>query len=233
MYHWGLLLKKDRPQLLSKKKPKVTVLATKWRKGKHTVFGDEFANRNLLASTVLKLINWKAIFTFLKIPIPTDNKVILEKLIEEKLIIKRTEKYHITNLGALLFANNLNDFGELKRKAPRVIIYKGNNKIHTIKEQTGVYGYAVGYPGMIEYINDRLPSNEEIRRVFRNEIRVYPEIAISELVANSVIHQDLNISGANPMIEIFDNRIEITNPGKPLIDTERFIDQILLAGMKN
>ncbi|MBT8763079.1 transcriptional regulator, partial [Desulfohalobiaceae bacterium Ax17] len=26
------------------------------------------------------------------------------------------------------------------------------------------------------------------------------------------------------MIEIFDNRIEITNPGKPLVDTFRFID---------
>lgn len=195
-----------------------------WRKVKHTVFEDEFAKRNLLASTVLKLLNWKAIFSFLKLPFPSDNKVILDKLIEESLIIKRTEKYHITNLGALLFANNLNDFDDLKRKAPRVIIYKGNNKIHTTKEQTGVYGYAVGYPGMIEYINDRLPSNEEIGRVFRKEVRVYPEIAIRELVANAMIHQDLNISGASPMIEIFDNRIEITNPGKPLIDTERFID---------
>lgn len=26
------------------------------------------------------------------------------------------------------------------------------------------------------------------------------------------------------MIEIFDNRIEITNPGKPLIDPSRFVD---------
>ncbi len=26
------------------------------------------------------------------------------------------------------------------------------------------------------------------------------------------------------MVEIFDDRIEITNPGEPLVDTQRFID---------
>ena len=53
---------------------------------------------------------------------------------------------------------------------------------------------------------------------------MYPEVAIREFVANALIHQDLSISGAGPMIEIFDNRIEITNTGEPLIDTDRFID---------
>jgi len=53
---------------------------------------------------------------------------------------------------------------------------------------------------------------------------LYPEIALRELIANALIHQDFSISGTNPMIEIFDNRIEITNSGKPLIDVLRFID---------
>ncbi|MEK1722660.1 ATP-binding protein [Staphylococcus aureus] len=53
---------------------------------------------------------------------------------------------------------------------------------------------------------------------------MYPELAIRELVANSLIHQDLLISGAGPVIEIFDNRIEIVNPGTPLIKVERFLD---------
>ena len=54
---------------------------------------------------------------------------------------------------------------------------------------------------------------------------MYPEIAVRELVANAIIHQDFNIRGAGPMVEIFSDRIEITNPGEPLIDTLRFIDQ--------
>lgn len=82
---------------------------------------------------------------------------------------------------------------------------------------------------MINYINDQLPSNEEIGRVFRKEIRVYPELAIRELVANAIIHQDLTMSGTSPMVEIFEDRIEITNPGKSLIDTRRFIDRSVPA----
>ena len=32
------------------------------------------------------------------------------------------------------------------------------------------------------------------------------------------------MQGTSPLIEIFDNRLEITNPGVPLIDKNRFID---------
>ncbi len=54
---------------------------------------------------------------------------------------------------------------------------------------------------------------------------MYPAIAIRELVANALIHQNFMITGAGPMIEIFTHRIEISNPGVPLIDTLRFIDE--------
>ena len=53
---------------------------------------------------------------------------------------------------------------------------------------------------------------------------MYPEKAIRELVANALIHQDFTVTGAGPMVEIFADRMEITNPGEPLVDTLRFID---------
>jgi predicted HTH transcriptional regulator len=49
-------------------------------------------------------------------------------------------------------------------------------------------------------------------------------LAIRELVANALIHQDLGVKGSSPMVEVFSNRIEITNPGSPLIDPLRFVD---------
>ena len=54
---------------------------------------------------------------------------------------------------------------------------------------------------------------------------MFPRDAVRELVANALIHQDFSIAGAGPMVEIFDTRIEITNPGEPLVDTERFLDR--------
>lgn len=53
---------------------------------------------------------------------------------------------------------------------------------------------------------------------------MYPEIAIREAVANSLVHQDFNIAGTGPMVEIYSDRIEITNPGTPLVKIDRFID---------
>ncbi len=47
---------------------------------------------------------------------------------------------------------------------------------------------------------------------------------IRELVANVLIHQDLAMGGASVMVEIYSNRVEISNPGEPVVPVERFID---------
>ena len=39
-----------------------------------------------------------------------------------------------------------------------------------------------------------------------------------------MIHQDFSVSGAGPIIEFFSNRIEVTNPGSPLVDVRRIVD---------
>lgn len=195
-----------------------------WNMAKHVIFEKEPAIKNVTGDQVLKLLNYPSVFEMLNTPLPQNKNAILEKLIEEKLIVKASSKFNVTNLGAILFANNLKDFEKIERKAPRVIVYKGNNKLKTVKELAGTKGYALDFEFIVNYVNDKLPSNEDIGRVFRKEVRVYPELAVRELLANAIIHQDFSISGTSTMIEIFDNRIEITNPGKPLIDTKRFID---------
>jgi predicted HTH transcriptional regulator len=70
-----------------------------------------------------------------------------------------------------------------------------------------------------------LPQNEQIGQAMRREVRMYPEIAVRELVANALIHQDFTVRGAGPLVEIFPDRMEISNPGIPLIDTLRFMDE--------
>ncbi len=115
--------------------------------------------------------------------------------------------------------------GRISGKLTRVIQYSGKNKINTLKDQEGKYGYALGFERLIKYVNDLLPSNEIIKQALRDTVNMYPEIAIRELVANAIIHQDFDERGSGPMIEIYSDRIEITNPGLPLITPERFIDE--------
>ena len=73
-------------------------------------------------------------------------------------------------------------------------------------------------------MDSTLPKRELLVSGVRVVQPTYPPVAVRELVANALIHQDFTISGAGPMIEIFSDRIEITNPGVPLISTQRFID---------
>jgi predicted HTH transcriptional regulator len=70
----------------------------------------------------------------------------------------------------------------------------------------------------------QLPQNEVVHDALRKEVKLVPEIAIRELIANALIHQDLTMSGASVMTEIYTNRIEISNPGEPVVPVERFID---------
>jgi predicted HTH transcriptional regulator len=103
-------------------------------------------------------------------------------------------------------------------------VYKGNNKLETTKERVGKKGYAVGIENLISFVNEQLPQFEQIGEVYREDGRVYPPLAVRELIVNSLIHQNFSATGTGPMIEIYDNRIEITNPGKPLIEILRLID---------
>lgn len=189
-------------------------------------FENALAATDVSSDEVLKLIDYPIYFRMMNIPLPENRQAILDRLSAEKIIhSKPGDRFDIANIGAVLFGYDLNNFEHLQRKAPRVIIYKGENRIETIKEQIGIKGYAAGFDGLVDYINDQLPQNEQIEQAFRKQVRIYPESAVRELVANALIHQDFNLSGTGPLIEIFSDRMEITNPGIPLIDTLRFIDE--------
>ncbi|QDS90934.1 Divergent AAA domain protein [Rosistilla ulvae] len=196
-----------------------------WRVFDTTPFEAMLAMEHVDAATVLSLLDYPAYFKLLNQPLPDNRDGILSALASEDLICgDDSGSWNITNLGVMLFANSLERFKPLNRKSVRVVVYDGRGKINTIKEQEGQRGYANGFEGLIGFINALLPRNEVIGPALRKEVPMYPELAVRELVANALIHQDFSISGAGPMIEIFDDRMEITNPGLPLVKTERFLD---------
>jgi predicted HTH transcriptional regulator len=120
---------------------------------------------------------------------------------------------YITNLGAIAAARKLAEFPDLSRKAVRIVVYDGLNKSKTKQEREGTKGYAISFQAVMEFVMSLLPQSEVIQQALRAKRTVYPEIALREIVANALIHQDFSISGAGPLIEIYDDRIEISNPG--------------------
>lgn len=182
----------------------------------------------LAGAEILEKLDHRAIYELLGKPVPADDQEVLRWLVSEKMIDEVDGSgFYVTNLGALAAARSLQDFEPLSRKAIRLIQYAGVNKERTKREYPGSRGYAIGFSGLIGFLTAMLPGSEIIKHALRAETSVYPEIALRELIANALIHQDFSIRGTGPMIEIFDDRIEITNPGR-LLPTKK-IDRLIGA----
>lgn len=196
-----------------------------WRVFERIPFEKEIAAENIAAEEVLRLLDYPAYFDLLSLPLPEGREGILATLAADDMIAPgNAGLWNITNLGAVLFAKRLADFRTLARKAVRVVLYKGESRVETVREQEGSKGYAAGFEGLIGFVTNLLPSNEVIGKALRKQVPMFPELAIRELVANAIIHQDFHLTGTGSMVEIFSNRMEITNPGLPLVQTDRFLD---------
>jgi predicted HTH transcriptional regulator len=126
-------------------------------------------------------------------------------------------------LGAILLANDITSYDSLYGKSVIVRKYFGTNNRELQLEQQETFGYAVGFENLIDFImlHTQIGEKRDVKREF---VYAYPRVAIREFVINALIHQDFNITGIPITIEIFSNRLSITNPGAPLNDINRLID---------
>jgi len=196
-----------------------------WAVLARTAFETLTALEDVPGDFVLRLLAYPAYFDLLSIELPGNKEGILAALLVDGMLAKNlTGNYNITNLGAILLAKNLADFPALSRKAVRIISYKGSARFCPGKEQIITQGYAAGFEYLLDYVNGLLPLNEIMGRALRKTVPMYPELAIREVIANALVHQNFFLQGTGPMVELFTDRLEVTNPGIPLIDTTRFID---------
>lgn len=185
-------------------------------------FEEQIAKGGLNKDDVLSILDYKALYRILDKNIPQSIDAIIERLADYNLCKQIGDDWAITNLGAILFANKLQDFPNMVGHEVVVRKYVGANNRQQEFEQHGAYGYAVGFEGLVDFIM-RNTSVEQID-VKREAIPTYPRVAIREFVANALVHQDFGITGMPVTVEIFANRLSITNAGAPLNDINRLID---------
>lgn len=196
-----------------------------WSRLRYRDFETQAAKTDLQLAQALDMLDYPAYFSLLKKSIPEGHDNIAHDLLEDELLKKQDNGlYTITNLGAVLFARRITEFPTVSRKAIRVVQFEGKSKVELLKEYTGQKGYAIGFEGLMEFLKALLPSREVITGAMRNTKESYPEIALREAIANALIHQDFSISGTGPVVEVYADRIEICNPGAPLVNIERIID---------
>lgn len=171
---------------------------------------------------VENLLDCPKLFELLGKSIPSDKHQMIKMMEEYGLLSEKDDLYDILNLGAILFAKQLKDFPTLKGKEIIVRRYQGtNNRIQAL-EYICQTGYAVGFTDLVDFVCQNT-STESIE-IRREAIPSYPAVAIRELTANMMVHQDTSIKGMPLTIEIFTNRLTFTNPGSSLNDVKRLID---------
>ena len=196
------------------------------RDNRSVPFESQAAATDLTPDAVLDMLNSEAFYRRQGLPIVRGASTILRHFAQEGLaFVQDNGLVSITNMGALLFANDLLAFpSAIVRKAARVIQYDGRGRFAIMRQKTFNRGYVLCLDEIVEYLFALLPARTVIERATRRDIPQLPEPAVREAVANALIHQDFWVSGAGPLIEVFDNRLEVTNPGAPLVETLRIVN---------
>lgn len=188
-------------------------------------FESQPALKDIEEDYIFKLLDINSYYNLLEQTLPQNRNTMVDHFVSEWFLIKNLDwTYDITNLWAILFAKDLSYFWRLSEKWIRVIKYNWLTKESWAEREWVLKWFALDFWNLIEYIVALSPGVETyLENWFRDNGKI-PTIAIREIVANALIHQDFLTLGTGPMVEIFDNRIEVSNPWAPMIDTDRFLD---------
>ncbi|MCY4171083.1 MAG: putative DNA binding domain-containing protein [Bacteroidetes bacterium] len=196
-----------------------------WQLSNSRNFESGIAIESIQESDIFEILDIESYFSLQNIPLSQNKSYIIQTLQQEKLISQCDDgSWNITNLGFMSFARNLAQIYLLSRKSIRVVKYSGNARYNGNRQEELQVGYTSGFSRVMEVINYLSPTDENFNNGVRKQNLRFPINAVREAVANALIHQDFTEPGTGPIIEIFENRIEILNLGAPLINSKQFIN---------
>lgn len=191
-----------------------------------TRFEQGVALEGASAAQVLAVLDTDAFFRLAGEPLPPTADERLAKLADWGCVSARVDgRWNVLNLGALLVARDLQPLGALSRKALRIVLYRGPDAAAPSEElPLGERGYALVVDEAVRVLALRLPAEERVQGALRERVEHFPSLSLRELIVNALVHQDFAVRGAGPIVEAFDHRVDITNPGRPLVAVNRLID---------
>lgn len=178
---------------------------------------------------VASLLDFSSYYKALGYPVPTSLNRVLADLENNKFIVHNDADYwDITTIGALMLANDLRDFSGLEYRTVWLTRYDSPDRTQGGQDMEFTCGYARSFEEIVRFTMAFVPRREKLVDGKRVDEIAFPEVAIRELIANMMVHQDLEASGSSPKIEVFADKIEFTNLGKPLVPISRIVDMALL-----
>lgn len=127
------------------------------------------------------------------------------------LIVQYHAKKLPSNGAVLLFADHYKEF--FPDAVIRLVRFSGTDKSQIIDQQNLEAPISTALEPIIAFIRRHTSMAAEIGETRRKDIPQYPPTVVREAVVNALLHADYSIKGASIQIAIFEDRIEITNPG--------------------
>ncbi len=188
---------------------------------------EELTINSTESAAILEDFEISAVCQRLKIPFSGEPERRGEIMVNRKFAAKTATGLAPTYLGVLVTGKDFRKLPGAEHYGIRLTRYRGNSKLEAERDEFYFKGFVHSLDQLIDDIMGLLPKSEVIEKATRRQVPVYPEIALRELIANAVIHRDYSRTDSYVQVEIFDDRIEITNPGSLLPDmaVDRLIDQ--------
>lgn len=196
-----------------------------WRRLQRDDYELDIARRDVPGAEIGDLLDIVSYYDLLRVRKPASNDAVLRDLCEQELARPQDNgRYSITNLGALLVARELTAFPGLRRRVLRVVRYSGKGSFDIVQDASFDKGYALAMPEAERYILTLLPTADVAEGAFRRARPLVPQTAVREMLSNTLIHQDLSDATAGPLVGVYDNRIEFSNPGMTLMPSDRVLN---------
>ena len=198
-----------------------------WRRLQTRDFEGLAAKEDVRADEVGDLLNVGAYYDALGLRPPSDSDAVLGDLVSQDLLLAQDNaRYSISNLGALLIAKRLTDFPGLRRRQLRIVQFEGTSRLAIIDDRFFDEGYVTALPAAEDFLMSVTPAHEELEGMYRRVRNAFPRAAVRELLANTVIHQDLSNTMQYPEVHVFEDRLEFSNPGTLLVPEERILNAL-------
>ena len=149
--------------------------------------------------------------SFLKKAEITKNMENEEMLINLGAAKKTKKKISLNNTGVLFFAKEPCNI--IRQAYVTCIRFQGTENVDIIDRVELREDIISNIENAIKFVKRSTKLSYEIKGLKRKEIPEYPVEAVREAITNAVMHRDYLEKGANVFVSIFDDRLEIYNPG--------------------
>lgn len=117
----------------------------------------------------------------------------------------------LKNAGVLLFCDKITRF--IPQATITCVLFQGKTKEKILDKKELEDDISNNFDNTIIYLKSRLNTEYIIKGGPREEKLELPEKALREAILNAIAHRDYMVTGAKISVEIYSNRVEITNPG--------------------